>query len=48
MRFERPWKVGEALEVWEACKEALEGGPGRERGGQRPLAVRSILANNTF
>ena len=28
MRFERPWKVWEALEFWEAWKEALEGGCG--------------------
>ena len=29
VRFERPWKVWEALEFWEAWKDALEGGPGR-------------------
>ena len=32
-RFERPWKVWEALEFWETWKQALEGGPGRELGG---------------
>ena len=31
MRFERPCKVWEVLIFWEAWKEDLEGGPGREQ-----------------
>ena len=36
MRFERPWKIWEALEFWEAWKEALEGG-GLGLGGLEAL-----------